>query len=191
MSAYLTEDEIAIYCTIIPHVTLADVTVASKLIDAYCGSFEVKEHTQQVRLKTKKNGCCSKLMGRLQHTPVAEILEVSTISQNIFGRSEEEDSPQSIYLEDYGYFTYIGNTPTNKLFGHIPCELKIKYTSGYTDYPEDLKIACALLAQNIVQYGGFLSWTSKKDIDYSITLADSSIFTKEIKILLDGIAKYV
>ena len=33
MSTYLTEDEIAVYCTIILNVTLADVTVASKLIE--------------------------------------------------------------------------------------------------------------------------------------------------------------
>lgn len=191
MSAYLTEDEIMQYCTRVPDVTMEDILIASSMIDSYCGSFEIKPRTEIVRLKSKRTTHGTRLIGRLKHTPIAEITSVKTVIQNVFGRSEEEVAARSIYLEDYGYFTYIGDSPNARLFGCLPNELIVNYMSGYSEYPENLKVACAILAQNLVQYGGFLAWQTKKDIDYSITLADPNVFTKEIKLLLDGLVQDV
>lgn len=191
MSAYLTEEEILAYCTRISDVTIEDVMIASGLIDAYCGSFEVRKRCETVRLKQKRSAYGMKLIGRLKHTPVKAIVSVKSVVQNIFGRSEEEISPSSIYMDEYGYFTCIGDTPNSRLFGRPPCELIVEYESGFSEYPEQLKVACAILAQNIVQYGGFLSWETKKDIDYSITLADPNVFTREIKLILDGLMQDV
>ena len=191
MSAYLTEDEIMQYCTRVPDVTMEDVLTASSMIDSYCGSFEIKPRTEIVRLKSKRTAHGTRLIGRLKHTPIAEITSVKTVTQNVFGRSEEDVATHSIYLEDYGYFTYIGDSPNARLFCCLPSELVVGYKSGYSKYPEKLKMACAILAQNIVQYGGFLVWQTKKDIDYSITLADPNVFTREIKLLLDGLVQDV
>lgn len=191
MSAYLTEEEILMYCTRIDSVTMEDVVIASSLIDSYCGSFEVRPRSEMVRLKEKRTPYGTRLFGRLKHTPVANITSVKSIIQNVFGRSEEDVSVSSVYMEDYGYFTYIDKGFNARLFGRKPMELYVEYESGYREYPEQLKVACAILAQNIVQYGGFLSWQSKKDIDYSITLADPNVFTKEIKLMLDGLMQDV
>lgn len=191
MSAYLTEEEIVRYCTRIPDVTMDDVMVASSMIDSYCGSFEVLPRTETIRLKRKRASHGTRLIGRFKHTPVSEIISVKTVIQNVFGRSEEDVPVTSIYLEDYGYFNYIGDSPNSRLFGCLPSELVVTYKSGYAEYPDKLKVACAILAQNIVQYGGFLSWQTKKDIDYSITLADPNVFTKEIKLILDGLMQDV
>lgn len=191
MSAYLTEEEIMAYCTRFDGITMDDVVIASSLIDSYCGSFEIKSRKETVRLKQKRTPYGMSLFGKLKHTPVANITSVKTVIQNVFGRSEEEVSKDSIYMEDYGYFTYIDSGLNARLFGRKPCELLIEYESGYREYPEQLKVACAILAQNIVQYGGFLAWESKKDIDYSITLADPNVFTREIKLILDGLMQDV
>lgn len=191
MSAYLTEEEILMYCTRIDSVTMEDVVIASSLIDSYCGSFEVRTRSEMVRLKEKRTPYGTRLFGRLKHTPVTNITSVKSIIQNVFGRSEEDVSVSSVYMEDYGYFTYVDKGFNARLFGRKPMELYVEYESGYREYPEQLKVACAILAQNIVQYGGFLSWQSKKDIDYSITLADPNVFTREIKLMLDGLMQDV
>ena len=137
MSAYLTEEEIDQYCTRIPDVTIEDIIIASGLIDAYCGSFEVREHTQHIKLKRKRYCWGTQLLGRLKHTPVAEIISVKTVTQNTFGRVEEEVPVDSIYLDEYGYFTYVGKTGNEKLFGIAPCELIVNYMSGYDEYPKN------------------------------------------------------
>lgn len=183
--AYLSETEIEQYCHTIPGVTMTEVLIASELIDGFKGrTYELREVTEQVPLNKDRRG-------KLNHLPVFSIEKVIKKSRNnIFGVTEEELSPADIEIDTFGdgRFTYCGFGGLNTLvYGNAPSTLIITYNAGYAEYPERLKVACAMLAQNIKQKSSFGGEKSINSMDYRVEMTDDSFFTSDIKMLLRGL----
>ena len=191
---YITEEEIPIYCPIVKETNIGHVETACFLIDAYKGtSFELKEYTELLRFT--KRSRFSKLLepyrGKLKHFPRKEIKEVYVIIPTMFNEFTKVNyNVDSLYFDgdDSPYFSFY--FPQSFVYN---CEglkeLNVVYTAGYIDgeYPEQLKRAVGLLAQNLAQMGGTLEWTSRDDYDVKLTLKNEGIFTNEIKRLVDTI----
>lgn len=191
---YLTEEEIPIYCPIIKETNIDHINTACFLIDAYKGSsFELKEYEETVKFnkRSRFSSVLEPYKGKLKHLPRSEIKEVYTIVPTVFGeRTKKEYSADCLYFdsENSQYFSFY---PPRDLICPIAYlkELKVVYTAGYAEneYPEQLKRAVGLLAQNLAQMGGTLEWTSRDDYDVKLTLRNEGIFTNEIKRLVDTI----
>ena len=178
---YLLPEEIPKYCGIIEGVIPADVRTASTLIDGYLGhSFEPQSHTERVKLFRHHRG-------RLDHRPVIAINKVVVVGECVFGRLKEEMPRDSIELdpENDGYFTFYGarglGTIIYRLHPHL---LEVSYTSGFDEYPEKLKTACAMLACNIRQTMSYNGAKQLSSLDFQVLMTDDSFFTSDIKRLL-------
>lgn len=194
MATYVTEEEIPLYCPIVKETTIDHINSACFLIDAYKGtSFEVKDYVELVRFnrRSRFSSPLEPYRGKLKHLPRQEIKEVYTVVPSIFGERtridynvddlwfDEENSP---YFSFYAPQNIIHFTPNPVLK-----EVKVSYSAGYKEVPEQLKRAVGLLAQNLAQMGGTLQWTSRDDYDVKLTLKNEGIFTDEIKRLVDTI----
>lgn len=186
MKAYLTQDEISSYCGLISGVKMEHVEAASVLIDAYKGcSFYPVEHTEHVNLIHKR--VKDMYRGKLRHFPRVEIKKITARVPSVFGAQIVTfDNDCLIFDEDASkYFTF--DMPRQFLFQGIPMAIDVTYTSGYSEVPEAIKRACGLLASNIKQMGGTLPWQSRDDYDVKVTLADTGVFSPEIKNILRGV----
>lgn len=186
MSMYLDLVEIDEYCQMIP-VDESHVRYASAMIDAYIGTnkgkskFEPNEFVEIV--KPNRKGIC-----KLKYDPVIEI-------QSIQGLSMRNINLDGVLLEDYMYdfdengyivLNNVGNGVFHRsslFLNHIKY-YKVQYTYGYEEVPEDIKIACAMLAMNISQVSTFTALDSMTTLDARFSLADSNLFTNEIKSLI-------
>jgi|WetSurMetagenome_2_1015567.scaffolds.fasta_scaffold269915_2 hypothetical protein len=185
--AYLTESEITSYTTL-PSVTMTNVESASLLIDAYMGStFASKEYTEVSRLSKKRTPYGDVFKGKLKHLPRINVVSVTAYVPSPFGDEAlvTYDPVQLRFDEDVlQYYTFI---PQRTVFfpSPPPYQLIIKYNAGYTTYPEELKRATGMIADSLKKFGGTMNWKSRDDFDCKITLANDSIFTPEIKALID------
>lgn len=189
MVKYLTEEEIISYCQLQAGVTMSDVIIASELINSFVGkSFEVKEVSESVKVNAKRRG-------KLNYYPVVEIIEAKEFVITSIGITKQEVSPTDIYLdiESDGYFTYLGK---NSPFAHsfALCDdwntsrdkkLEIKYKYGYAKIPEDIKMVCAMLAQNIRQMQSFAGISKLSTLDYTVQMANPSFFTDDMRLILN------
>lgn len=73
---------------------------------------------------------------------------------------------------------------SNNLYGNNPVALNITYTYGYEEIPSKIKLACAMLAMNIAQQGGFANINSATNLDARYSLSDPSVFTDDIRRML-------
>lgn len=187
MSQYLSDEEITKYCTQIPGVTSSDVVTASDLIDGYCGiSFAVNKATEMVKVNRKSRG-------KLRHTPVIDITEVVEVSRSMFGKTETTGETTNVDLDPEldGYFYYLApySILEGAYGGCICCNpalktLKITYSYGYSETPEQIKVVTAMLAQNIHQLQTFAGIKKLNTLDYTIEMANSSFFTDDMRRLL-------
>jgi len=183
-SCYLTEEELEQYANVIDDVTMADVKIASSLIDGYLGrSYAPTEYVDRVSLNKKRRG-------KLKHSPVIDVSMVKTVQRTLFGSSPLEVPVSDVELdpERDGYFTYIGNNGFNGLiYGGFPRYLEVTYRSGFEVYPERLKDACGMLACNIRQAKSFNGAKKLSSLDFQVMMTDDSFFTSDIKMLLKGL----
>lgn len=188
MSAYLTEEEIPIYCTQVDGVTMADVIIASDLIDGYLGrSFTPQEFTDRVKVSARRRG-------KLKHAPVIELKRAIHKTRTMFGDTDMEVPVEGFDLdpENDGYFTYIGGRGYfSACYHNIPHRssnvYEVTYIAGYDPYPSRLKTACAMLAQNVRQAQGFAGAKKLTSLDFSVEMTNDSFFTSDIKNLLKGL----
>ena len=185
-STYITEDEIPKYCGLAADVTMTQVEAASALIDAYKGMpLGVREHAERVNLRHKLRD--TEVRGKLVHFPRVEIESVVAKTLTPFGKTEtsfdaeclEFDSDESVYFSFY--------MPPSAMFRSEPKSLIVKYKSGYTEIPEEIKRACGILACNIKSMGGVLRWKSRDDYDIKVTLGNEGVMSAEVKQILDGV----
>mgnify|MGYP006895691395 CR=1 FL=1 len=189
MSQYLTNDEIAIYCTSQLGVTLSDVKIASELIDGYCKtSFCVNETEESVKVNRKSRG-------KLRHGRVVDVLEVKEMFVTPLGSSKVDGNVNDIDLdlENDGYFTYLAPySPFIGLGYGCGCRsmnkarnITVKYTYGFSEIPEDIKIVTAMLAQNIRQFNTFAGFKKLTTLDYTVEMGNASFFTNDMRNILD------
>lgn len=191
---YLTEEEIPIFCTLQAGVEVSDVIIASSLIDGYVGySFEPKECKETVKINHKHRG-------KLNNIPVIDITKVDEIYRSPIGKSIRQVNIENIDLdiENNGYFTYYSQVnPFAMIISdncNIPLEhrqhiLEITYQYGYEEIPDDIKIVCAMLAQNIRGLNSFAGIKKLNTLDYTVEMANPSFFTQDMRLILDKYRK--
>lgn len=186
--AYLQPEEYATYCDMIP-VTNSQVMIASAMIDAYVGTigeeskFQKFSTTETVRLKRKGEI-------KLKNFPVLSIEKIVLIGRNCFAsQSEYEMNVDEIQWDESGYIYFnIGynrNIISHSWYLPMANTVRIEYTYGYEEVPKKVKLACAMLAMNISQVATFTSLDSMTTLDARFALANPSLFTDDIKALLD------
>jgi hypothetical protein len=184
MTPYLTEDEIVKY-TKSPGLTMGDVEQASTIIDSYIGrSLGVIAHTESVKL-TKKNSQYGKAYkGKLRHLPRVEVTEVSAMVPSYFGglvKAEYDKGSLWFDDEDFEYFTFMQTStsaqssivPQNIFGTPTPSTITVKYSSGYTVIPDEIKRACGMVMDAVKSNGGTVAWKSRTDFDMSCVLRDN------------------
>ena len=171
---YLTDEEIPDYCDLLP-VTKSQVVFASGIIDSFVGrvnggsKFKAFIATETVR--PNRRGVV-----KLAHTPVISVNKVALQVPNAFHFTSDVEVPaDELYCDESGYIQIpdlneMPVTPVN-LYGRAPVALKITYSYGYAEIPEAVKLACAMIAMNISQQGGFANIESATNLDsrYSLT----------------------
>ena len=184
---YLTDEEIPDYCDLLP-VTKSQVVFASGIIDSFVGrvnggsKFKAFIATETVR--PNRRGVV-----KLTHTPVISVDKVALQVPNAFRFTSDVEVPaDELYCDESGYIQTpdlheMPVTPVN-LYGRAPVALKITYSYGYAEIPEAVKLACAMIAMNISQQGGFTNIESATNLDARYSLTDPSVFTDDIRRML-------
>lgn len=187
MSAYITTadtDYVAAGVVLTPALILQ----ASAAIDAYCGrSIEVKSYTERIRLSDAFPHRSSYPAGHVTYAPVVEIVsakgrpKINAITGIFFGAPGFEDIPDlSIVDMDrrIGSFQMSSNP-----FGVPYAEIEITYRSGWETIPEEVKVACDMMINQIVSRPN-ADVKSKKDFDFSVEYFSSGRMTPDIASLL-------
>lgn len=184
---YLTDEEISEYCDLLP-VTKSQVVFASGIIDSFVGRVnggsKFKAFTATETVRPNRRGVI-----KLKHTPVISVDKVALQVPNAFRFTSDVEMPtDELYYDESGYlqfpdFNEMPVTPIN-LYGKAPVAFKISYSYGYAEVPEAVKMACAMIAMNISQQGGFANIESATNLDARYSLTDPSVFTDDIRRML-------
>lgn len=184
----MTAEEIPLYCTTVPGITIDTIETASVLIDAYKGqSFMSKEYTENTKLTKKRGQYGDEYRGKLRHMPRISVKLLKSYVPSAFGDEQEMIyEPKSLRFDgdESLYFQFMPQQSMNSPFKTMPPQsLIVTYTAGYTvdTIPVELKRVTGLLAENLKKNGGTLKWKSRNDFDMMITMADDSIFPMELK----------
>ena len=192
---YLTLNEVSTYCTI-SGITQQIIDQASGLIDTFVGSLDKKQKVEVIQANTRSVSRLSMgnlptartIKGKLSqvrtNVPLVTIDLLRGVYKTMFGTTYETLSTTDFYVDDQGRFTYYPSMGLNSIiYGASPIALEVTYTYGYTTPPEDLKLACSLICQNLARRGSFGA-KSIQDFDVSLTFLDDSIITSDIRSIL-------
>lgn len=188
VSQYLTDNEIPEYCDLLP-ITHQQVIFASGIIDAFVGlrngesKFQASIATEK-RLRPNRRGTV-----KLKYSPVISIEDISLCIPNSFSYTANVPiCPEDVQYDEDGYI-YLPTphrlpvTPNN-LYGRSPVGINVTYQYGYKTIPQNVKLACAMIAMNISQQGGFANIQSATNLDARYSLTDPSVFTDDIRRML-------
>lgn len=187
-SKYLTDEEINEYCDMLP-VTPSQVRFASGMIDAFVGLYKGKSKFTQNTITEKGLKPNRKGVIKLRYTPVISVDEISLCVPNAFKfTATVKIEPSDVFVDPDGYiylpvYDSLPITPNN-LYGLPPVCMDISYSYGYEEIPEKVKLACAMIAMNISQQGGFANIESATNLDARYALSDPSVFTDDIRRML-------
>lgn len=192
---YLTLNEVSTYCTI-SGITQQIIDQASGLIDTFVGSLDKKQKVEVIQANTRSVSRLSMgnlptartIKGKLSqvrtNVPLVTIDLLRGVYKTMFGTTYETLATTDFYVDDQGRFTYYPSIGLNSIiYGASPIALEVTYTYGYTTPPEDLKLACSLICQNLARRGSFGA-KSIQDFDVSLTFLDDSIITSDIRSIL-------
>ena len=196
---YLTLQEISTYTTI-SGITQQVINQASGLIDTFVGTLDKKQKVEVINVNNRSSGLTMAnmsigglatgrtLKGKLSqvrtNVPLVSIDTLRGVYKTMFGTTYETLATSDFYVDDQGHFSYYPSLGLNSIiYGATPVALEVTYTYGYTDAPEDLKLACGLICQNLARRGSFGA-KSIQDFDVSLTFADDSIITSDIRSIL-------
>lgn len=177
---YLKPNEYEMYAD---GATEFDVMFASRVIDAYLGK-EIKEQKTIEKITLSKHGT-----GRMEYSPVIDIISVSGVYKSKFGVMKEQLPIDSIDYTNDGFFEFINSPSVNfAVFGLKPTKLVIEHTYGYKEVPEDIKVVCGIIARNRRRnesMGGFSNAKQVSSLDFNVVLFDDSIISSNERMLLN------
>jgi hypothetical protein len=75
----------------------------------------------------------------------------------------------------------------NAFLGYPLYRMRIDYKHGYLTAPSNLKRAVAMIAQNMSEKKTFGNIKSYSNLEGQMALFDESVFTKDIRMLLDSL----
>jgi hypothetical protein len=167
--------------------TLSLILRASAIIDGYCKrTIDVTSYTERVPL-TDYREVNNYQRGHLSYYPVINVTEIkgrplyNIISGNIFGPPKFEPITDLSILDiDTNLGSFICGF---NMFGVPYTELEVTYTSGWATIPEAVKVACGLIASQLVNNAN-PNVKSKKDYDFAIEYFGNSMITPEVSDLL-------
>lgn len=185
-NVYLTEEEAAEYCEMAP-VSMSQIAFASAMIDAYIGTNHGKSMfsvgTGSATLKFTRKG-----VAKIKDTPLISIDKAYMIAQSPFGTSEIEIPVHTLQFDESGFIYAPKHIAANTNYRNVGVTgysgIRIEYTYGYEEVPEQIKLACAMIAINIQQKGTFTNLDSMTTLDSRFALSSPEIVTSEIKMLL-------
>ena len=176
---YLQPNEYSIYCKNFTP-TDNDVTIASRLIDAFIGRSisSITPPAEIVKLSKK-------LTGKLKHLPVLTITSIKAIQFTPFGMSENNMPTNCVYfVDEYGHFQFIADSGLPVMLWGVPDTLKIEYTAGFAAIPDDIKVICGMIAQNVNQSGDYSGAKTKSGLDFNVAMFDDSFIPSDIRMML-------
>lgn len=177
---YLTLGEISTY-TSVAGITQQIINQASTIIDTFIGNIDKQQTNQVVNLSKKFKGKLNKIR---TNVPLISVDQVQAISKSMFGISYEDYDASQLIVDEQGYFDFYPNDSIYlRVYGNRVSQLSVTYTYGYETAPEDLKLACGLLCQNLAKRGSFGA-KSITDYDVQLTFLDDSIMTSDIRNIL-------
>lgn len=187
---YLTLAEINDYCTI-AGISQQIINQASGLMDIVVGPLDKKQKTETIQVNNRSmyNPTILKpIKGRLSqlraNVPLVSVDLLRGVYRSAFGISYDSLETADFYVDEQGYFTYYPSMGLNSIiYGGLPTALEVTYTYGYDAAPEDLKLACGLICQNLARRGSFGA-KSIQDFDVSLSFQDDSIITSDIRSIL-------
>jgi hypothetical protein len=156
---------------------------ASSIIDGYCKrELAVKSYTERVPLTDQQRG-------HLSYFPVIAITALKgrprygLTGSNIFGPPQLEPITDLTILDcDHNIGSlWCGSS----IFGSAYSELEVTYTSGWAMIPDNVKVACGMIIDQLVNSNNS-NVKTKKDFDFSIEYFGNKMITPEIGDLLSG-----
>lgn len=179
---FLTQSEVPKYCTV-DVISDAVISQANLMVNSYLGNIgKQQQKNERISLNRNNRGKLSKIK---ENIPLISIDEVKSVIRTPFGMSSDVLDTSGVYVDNYGYFEFYQETGINQMiFGGNYDSLQITYTYGYETPPEELKVACALIAQNIAKRGTFGA-KSITDFDVQLQFLDDSIITSDIRMILN------
>ena len=181
---YLTESEINSY-TSIPNVTMNEVNYASLLVDTYIGDISARQIVETVDLNRKNKG---KLKNIKSNVPLVSIDEVNAITRNPFDPTPQYEplNANSIDVDNLGYFQFYGYSTSNtRIFNLNISKLQIKYTVGFEEAPEELKICVGAIASNAKKRGIGGNEKTVSDLDVRLEFLNDSLINSDIRQILN------
>lgn len=176
MGKYLDENEIPLYCLMVSNVTDYEVSVAEAIVDSFINKdILAKTYVESHTLNRKRKG-------KLKNHIDIVITDIQGYARTPLGFSKHPYAITDVILDDYGYFEFIGMD--TQMFGIPISKVDISYTSGFTEAPDDLKHATAMIAQNIAQAGNFSGSKQLSDLDVSVVMWDDSFVPSDIRRIL-------
>lgn len=184
MSMYL--DKTADTAYVSTGITLTDQLIlrASNIIDGYCKrKITVESYTERIPLTELQRG-------HLSYYPVVNITSIKGRPKYDFTGTNMFGPPMFVIITDLTILD------VNKDIGALWCgssiigipytELEVTYTSGWATIPDNVKLACGMLIDQLVSSNNS-NVKSKKDFDSSIEYFANSMITPEIANLLSEV----
>jgi hypothetical protein len=182
MPKYLQLAEVPSYCEYFTDITEVTIDFAESLIDSYLGeSLMETTDTWEGKLSRKNTG-------KLEYSNVTQLMNASAVYKTPTGFQESPVDINSIRYDKNGYFEYVpfmSALSINTYLGYPMYSIKIEYKHGYSTVPSNLKRAVAMVCQNMSEKKTFGNLKSYTTIDVQMALFDDSVFTKDIRMLLD------
>ena len=185
MGRYLQLTEVPTYCEYFDDITESTIGFAEDLIDQYLGDTLVEQSTtdKNIRLSRKNTG-------KLSHTPVSAIVSVTALYKTNQGLQSSVIDADDLMFTPSGYIELITTRPQLSIYSFCRCPLyaiTVDYKYGFATIPNVVKRVTAMIAQNIAEKKSFGQIKSYTDLNVQMTLFDNTVFTKDIRMLLDGV----
>jgi hypothetical protein len=181
MSQYLDKTTDASYVSV--GITLTDQLIirASSIIDGCCKrKIAVESYTERVPLTESQRG-------HLSYYPVVELTALKGRPKYYFTGINFFGPPVFEVISDHSILDVDVNIGSlwcgYNMFGAPYTELEVTYTSGWAVIPDNVKVACGMIIDQLVNSNNS-NVKAKKDFDSSIEYFGNKLITPEIADLL-------
>jgi hypothetical protein len=164
-----------------PTLSASLILRASAIIDGYCKrKITVESYTERVPLTDQQRG-------HLSYYPVVDLTSLKGRPKYHLTGNDFFGPPQFEVISDLTILDVDHNIGTvwcgHSLFGAPYTELEITYESGWATIPDNVKVACGMIIDQLVNSNNS-NVKAKKDFDSSIEYFGNKMITPEIADLL-------
>lgn len=178
---FVTMEELGTYVPTVG-ITQQLLNQANSIVGSIVGDISTKSVTDEVVKLNSRN--VGKLKNVREMLPLVSLESVKSRGRSPFGITEEQLSIDSVDISEFGYLTYYGSCGLSQaIFRYKPSQLLVSYTYGYTEVPDEIKMATSVIANGLVKrkLDGLKQLT---DYDMTFVWADDSIVSSDIRDIL-------